>query len=399
MPVDKSNMINGSGVNRQKRDFKMAPAPEPQWMTIVEAWRRRLGHAPWLPGTRLPSNTEIGREFGVSRSRAQQALALLASEGLLERIPGRGTIVTESAAPPAPLRRVGILLDDDARRLPHYQQLASLLCDALARRGIGAWMLPVDTLNPAAAQIVAKAVREGGVSALFLCPVDYRRYDEIKALRPSVPLLCNAALRRVYYAPDIDIYAKMAEALRRVGARRPAFAINLREEVVANAYAPGGTDDIPRKDAHNTWGAMFRLAMANAGFKIDPSRVLWAYPEKQASSAQEVGATAFATVRRLLAATPRPDALVVYTDDLVPGAVAAILESGLRVPRDLKCVFHCNTGMEPFVPFPCEWVVNDSVAEAELWAGRLDDLLSGRPLEPHLKDNLLPAPETGYCAP
>ena len=398
MPVDKSNMINGSGVNRQKRDSRIAPAPEPQWMTIVEAWRKRLGHAPWLPGTRLPSNTEIGREFGVSRSRAQQALALLASEGLLERIPGRGTIVTESAAPPAPLRRVGILLDDDARRLPHYQQLASLLCDALARRGIGAWMLPVDTLNPAAAQTVAKAVREGGVSALFLCPVDFRRYDEIKALRPGVPLLCSGPLRRISYAPDIAIFQQIAAALRRVGARRPAFATNIKEEVAAAAYAPGGTDNIPGKDAEGAWGAMFRLAMANAGFKIDLSRVVGAYPEKQASSAQEVGTTARATVRRLLAATPRPDALVVYTDDLVPGAVAAILESGLRVPRDLKCVFHCNTGMEPFVPFPCEWVVNDSVAEAELWAGRLDDLLSGRPLEPHLKDNLLPAPETGYCA-
>ena len=96
-----------------------------------------------------------------------------------------------------------------------------------------------------------------------------------------------------------------------------------------------------------------------------------------------------AAVAKLLAATPRPDVLVVYTDDLVPGAVAAVMESGLRVPQDLKCVFHCNTGIEPFVPFPCEWIVNDSAAEAEKWAGRLDDLISGRSLEPHLKDNLL----------
>ena len=375
------------------------PPPDrrgPRWMEIAAAWRGRIGRAPWLPGAQLPPNTEIGREFGVSKSRAQQALALLASQGLLVRVPGRGTIVAEAAAPLPPsqsLRRVGILLDDNARCQPHYPQVASLLCDALAARGIGSWMLPVDTLKPSVEETVARAVREGGVSALFLCPVDRDRGDAIRALRLPVPLLCIGPLIRVSYAPEIDIYNKISAALARIGARRPAFAMNLRAEVVASAYASGGTDDIPRKDADNTWGAMFRLAMGNAGFKIDLSRVLWAYPEKQASSAREVGATAFATVRRLLAVTPRPDALVVFTDDLVPGAVAAVLKSGLRVPRDLKCVFHCNTGMEPFVPFPCEWVVNDSVAEAELWASRLDDLLSGRPLEPHLKDNIVPAAE------
>ena len=362
----------------------------PRWMEIAAAWRGRIGCAPWTPGARLPSNTEIGLEFGVSRSRAQQALAILASEGLLVRVPGRGTIVPEAALPkPQPLRRVGILLDDDARRQPHFQQLGSLLCDALFERGISAWMRPVNTMAPDTGKIVARIVRETGASALFLCPVNVRRYNDIRALRPSVPLLCNDALSPVAYAPEIDFYRKIAAILQRIGARRPAFAINLRAEVVANAYAPGGTDDIPSKDSHNAWGAMFRLAMGNAGCKIDLSRVLWAYPERQASSAREVGATARATVSRLLAATPRPDALVVFTDDLVPGAVAAVLESGLKVPRDLKCVFHCNTGMEPFVPFPCEWIVNDSAAEAGLWARRLDDLLAGRPLEPHLKNNLV----------
>lgn len=367
----------------------MVPGQEPKWMEIAAAWRARLGRAPWLPGARLPSNTEIGREFGVSKSRAQQALASLAADGFLVRVPGRGTIVSDKAAPAAPPRRVGILLDDDARRLPYYPHMASLLCDALAARGIDAWMRPIDTAKPNVGAVLAKAVRETGVSALFLCPVNRDCYDAIRALRPPVPLLCCAPLRYVEYAPELRIYEQIVAVLKRIGARRPAFATNMQPEIAASAFKPHGLDDIPRKDADGTWAAMFRLAMGNSGRKIDLSRVVKAYPEKQASSAAEVGATARDAVAKLLAATPRPDALVVYTDDLVPGAVAAVLESGLKVPRDLKCVFHCNTGMVPFVPFPCEWIVNDSAAEAEKWAGRLDDLLSGRPLEPHLKDNLL----------
>ena len=369
----------------------MVPGQEPKWMEIAAAWRARLGRAPWLPGARLPSNTEIGREFGVSKSRAQQALASLAADGFLVRVPGRGTIVAEAVAPAAPPRRVGILLDDDARRLPYYPHMASLLCDALAARGIDAWMRPIDTAKPDAGAVLAKAVRETGVSALFLCPVNRDCYDAIRALRPPVPLLCNSPLRYVAYAPDIVIYNRIAAALKRIGARRPAFATHIRPEVAEAAYGPKGTTDIPRKDADGAWGAVFRLAMGKFGVKIDQSRIRYAYPRVPASGASfaAVGESARAAVAQLLAANPRPDALVVFTDDLVPGAVAAVLESGLRVPRDLKCVFHCNTGIVPFVPFPCEWVANDVSADAALWANRLDDLLSGRPLEPHLKDNLL----------
>ncbi len=369
----------------------MEPVPRPRWFDIAEAWRSRLGRAPWLPGARLPPNTEIGREFGVSKSRAQQALASLAAEGFLVRVPGRGTFVAAKAAPLAAPRRVGILLDDDARRLPYYPHMASLLCDALGARGIAAWMSPIDSVRPNAGAALAMLVRETGVSALFLCPVNSHRYDAIRALRPPVPLLCNHPLRYVAYAPDIVIYDRIAATLKRIGARRPAFATHICPSVVEATYGPEGTIDIPRKDASGAWGAMFRLAMGKFGIRVDQSRIRYAYPHVPASGASfaAVGASARSAVAQLLAATPRPDALVVFTDDLVPGAVAAVLESGLRVPQDLRCVFHCNTGMEPFVPFPCEWVVNDVAADAALWAARLDDLLSGRSLEKHLEDHLV----------
>ena len=375
------------------QDYRQITA-RPRWIDIAETWRSRLGRAPWLPGARLPPNTEIGREFGVSKSRAQQALALLTSEGLLTRVPGRGTFVATAVARPAhvaPPRRVGILLDDDARRLPYYPHMASLLCDALGARGIDAWMRPVDVADPRVGSVLARSVRETGVSALFLCPVNPIRYDAIRALRPPVPLLCNSPLRYVAYAPVIVIYERIAAALKRIGARRPAFATHIRPEVAEAAYGPEGTIDIPRKDADGAWGAMFRLAMGKSGIRIDQSRIRYAYPRVPASGASfaAVGASARADVTQLLSATPRPDALVVFTDDLVPGAVAAVLESGLRVPQDLRCVFHCNTGMEPFVPFPCEWVANDVAADAALWAARLDDLLSGRSLEKHLEDHLV----------
>ncbi|GAA1990958.1 GntR family transcriptional regulator [Catenulispora subtropica] len=79
-------------------------ASQPLYERIERHLRRRLDAA--VDGDPFPSEPRLAEEFGVSRMTVRAALARLERDGLLERVPGRGSFVRKAAAE----RPVGTLL-------------------------------------------------------------------------------------------------------------------------------------------------------------------------------------------------------------------------------------------------------------------------------------------------
>ncbi len=67
----------------------------PLYYQLENLLREKIISGAFVPGDRLPTESELIRQYGVSRITVRQALTALADEGLIERRQGRGTFVAE----------------------------------------------------------------------------------------------------------------------------------------------------------------------------------------------------------------------------------------------------------------------------------------------------------------
>jgi len=92
-------------MNRRARESAELPSRfVPRYYEIEQALRARI--AQLRPDDPLPSDAMLCEEFGVSRMTARNAVQRLTQEGLVYRVPGRGTFVAD----PPVHRQAGSLL-------------------------------------------------------------------------------------------------------------------------------------------------------------------------------------------------------------------------------------------------------------------------------------------------
>ncbi|HUX20372.1 MAG TPA: GntR family transcriptional regulator [Spirochaetia bacterium] len=66
---------------------------ETAYTRLFNVLRERILGSTYTPGEKLPTERELCEEFGISRITCRHALRLLQEQGLVERLPGKGTFV------------------------------------------------------------------------------------------------------------------------------------------------------------------------------------------------------------------------------------------------------------------------------------------------------------------
>lgn len=102
--------------------------------------------------------------------------------------------------------------------------------------------------------------------------------------------------------------------------------------------------------------AGYRRALAEAGRPILP---------KYTVSRQESDEGGLLAMRKLLAVTPRPDAVFGFNDPTTIGALKAVLEAGLRVPEDVALIGVGNSRHTDLLRVPLSTVDQGNASIAE----------------------------------
>jgi GntR family transcriptional regulator len=90
----------------------------PRYRRVRGILRERIRSGAWKPGQMLPSETDIGRELGVSQGTVRKVLDAFAREHLVVRRQGRGTFVVEHTSEDVLFRFFHIYRDDGSRIAP-----------------------------------------------------------------------------------------------------------------------------------------------------------------------------------------------------------------------------------------------------------------------------------------
>lgn len=86
-------------------DAGLAPAAGvSRYAQLAQDLRQRIIGGEWSAGAAIPSETDLAHRFGVALGTVRQAVAMLAAEGIIQRVHGKGTFVTQGLNGPSLLR-------------------------------------------------------------------------------------------------------------------------------------------------------------------------------------------------------------------------------------------------------------------------------------------------------
>lgn len=328
---------------------------------IADHLRQQILGGTLAPGARLPTTQELARQWAVTVTTIQTALAPLVKEGLLRRRPRVGTIVCE---PAAAAKRIGLYRPSDPAResRDHYaRRVAGVIAAKLGETGIATTYFT--DFRPEAEQVtpppeLLHAVRTRQLDAVIATECNRRVAPWLAQL--PIPTAASGSDRgTTEVTEDQGQFARdgVADLVAR-GCR----SIGLISALTADQTYDDGTPHV-----HRELYDSFLTSVAAAGIVTRPE---WIHTPPPGHTILEPDAERFGYdgVRRVYAGPERPDGLLVFSDVVARGVIMGLLTlmaDGAPAPR---LVLHRNSAIGLFSPLPADFLENsiDSVADALL---------------------------------
>ncbi len=344
----------------------------PLHMQLLNQLRHFIVSGRWAPGSRLPSETELRRRLNISRSTIRQALSNAESEGLIERVPGKGTFVAPSPASGGNLRLIGYITVDLISSDTQYQLLSGAESAAKAR---GYRILfcnskgDIDEENMLLEQLLKDKV--GGI---LIWPVlnddPARRLFQVAAqsLVPLVLLDRDLPNLECEYVTS-DSYSGACTAIQHLidlGHRHIAFLSPSILQLLPVAERLRGYRKSLQEAGLKPWEPWL---VGTVDQEIGTRYALNAYNKAAGPEIEQI--------TRYLKSSPRPTAIFAVNDSMALLALKAASLVGLDVPQELSIVGFDDMDIVAHVEVPLTTVAQDDFAQGSRAAELLIERIEG----------------------
>ena len=274
--------------------------------------REKISTGVLAPGEQLPSLRDLAALWNTNPFSVRLAMDDLVCRGLLNRQQGRGMFVASSVKE---IRRIGIFCSQEFH-LSRDLLAFFYLRDALSRRLRELQFEFCFLDDRASLQDAVLGNRIQAVAGVVVANRDKKWFN-------SLPI------RKVVFMRDpLMDFDRIAKALAEHRCRRVA--------AIVPEATPGGGIPV----------SFLITGLKSAGVRIMPRNLRTISPEVLSGcSWDKIG---YEKTLELLTSPLRPDALIVYPDNAVPGVIQAILKLGIKVPGELCAVFHRNVELPYF---------------------------------------------------
>jgi DNA-binding LacI/PurR family transcriptional regulator len=318
---------------------------------IAAGLRKQILGGKFVPGSQLPSTTELAETWRSSTFTVHTALTSLVKEGWIERRNGAGTYIAD---PKNRFLCAGIYHDLDLGSNEHTSFTRSLhfalleqfdrlkkdtqiFTDSRPKKEQG-------TVLPA----LAEAILHGRIQCLVAPSTNSFNAAALSRLALPTAFLTNPLSDHQIEFDAGTLFRDSARRLKADGCR----SIGLISNPVPN---------LDEKDSLTEFYSVYRRAIQAEGLITQDKWIR--QPYQAVFDAEQYGYQEFKSLWKL---RQKPDGVIVYPDVVVRGAILAILELGVRrVTRRTKFVFHRNAHLKFLCPFPVIWATTDEEKMAE----------------------------------
>jgi DNA-binding LacI/PurR family transcriptional regulator len=310
----------------------------------------------------LPSVREIMRDCNVSQARVEDLLDQLQHQGLIERIPRRGTFKrdgAESAARFIPMIDIiycGMTYDLHAIRMGFHPEMVDALARQVSQRhqGIRVHQFPVGSSSREFAALFSKPDLQACIMVGLENPEIIKTAQEHQLAWVSLfPQTLIPADQTILINAD-EVVRKQLEHLWQLGHQRIAYLHVVDEKVYHR-------DLLFRREA-------FYKLMAERGLQVRPNWVVYGdYFEEPFMK----------NFTRLFEEKPYPTA-VILADHHLAWAYRVLKEKGLQVGKDISVVGTDDLAIAAGIDPPATTLRVSRVKAAEMALDMLDRVLAGQ---------------------